>query len=197
MEGEREGRGVDVLVGLLGKDPSEILCKIAEGDPLGLQPVCMRLIRSEALIMDPARLLEAALLEVAANAGLCEVEDLHPDWLDHCVERALKRLCNQDREAVRKGKAPPIEDGGYDFVSDAFGVKYGDGRKASVAFQDLELRARRAFFALLVDEKSIEEVIEMGLGTEETLREDVWNALRALGHVTADEVQKFLEKTRS
>jgi hypothetical protein len=184
-----------ILERLLGMDPSDILPKITEGDPLGVHTLCMRRLRERALILDPTRALERALIEIAFDASMSGPEDVHSDFLQRAVDRALSWLLTFDAEAEREsGGKPPRDTTPYHFVYDAFGATKDDARRATVAFHALPLRTRRAFFVLLVDAYPVEECLALGLWKEKELQMDIWVCMQALGHVTVEETEEYWRK---
>ena len=187
-----------LLERLVGKEPEEILPRIHDGDPLGIHVLVMRRLREQGFILDPIRSFERALREVAFDVALAGAEHLHPDFLQTSVDRALAWLVNFDAEAERNSNGrPPFDNEPYEFVFRAFGARREGARLATVEFHKLPHRARLAFFALLVDEYTVEECLDLGMWDRHTLRRDCWEALRALGHLTPEEVEDaFKEKKK-
>lgn len=184
---------------LVGCEPEEILPKISQGDPLGLQVVCMRRVRERALIFDPQRAFDKSLIEAAIELSLCTDElELSNDWMQGSVDRALSRLLNDDMlaEQAEPGKEPR-DVSPYRFVHDAFTTPLEVCRRATVEFHALPLRARLAFFYLLIDNMQVEDVLELGHWPDpEDLRLDIWEVMRTLAHVSREEVEAFRNRER-
>ena len=115
---------------LLGQEAEEILPRISEGDPLGVHVVCMRRLREQALVIDPDRAFQRALLEIAVDLSMAGEGDLSPLWMQNSVDRSLARLRRNDQEAER-AQAPLLDEGLYAYVHEAFGIPPG-GQSARV-----------------------------------------------------------------
>ena len=193
---EREGL---LLAAFLGRDTSEILSRLAEGDPLHLGRRATEAIRRGGYLIDPQRLFEELLIEVAAELSLEDSPEAvaTPDaWLALRVERALGRLRSRDAEWVRSGgprpDAPDQTDPG-EFVVRAFGVDPDRAAEAAVHFGYLPERTRRRFFALLVDSWSLARTAEWFGGDARAIADDVWQALHLLGLATEAEREEMLD----
>ncbi|HED65444.1 MAG TPA: hypothetical protein ENJ09_07800 [Planctomycetes bacterium] len=186
--------GIGILERFMGADPDEILPKLVTGDPLHLQESCARFLKRECLIMDPQRLYEQALVEVAADASLCTIDDLHPDWVDDSIRRACQRTLHRDALEQERGENAPPEARRFEFLYQAYCVPGGYGRLASVTFNALPFETRRTFFALFIDDLLPDEAVARGVGSYESMRYDVWDCLSALQIVTEEAKEECLRK---
>ena len=186
--------GIGILERFMGEEPEVILPKLIHGDPLHLESACALYLRREFLLMDPQRLFEEAVVEVAADAALCTFEDLHPDWLDASIRRSCQRIMYRDAEELALGDRAPPESRRYEYMYQAFCVPADQGRRASVMFNALPLRARRTFFALFIEDLEPDEAAARGVGTYESMRYDAWDCLEALQIVTAEGKKTCLER---
>lgn len=173
----------------LGMEPEEILPKLREGDPLHIQEACALYLRREALILDPARVYEGALIEVSVDAALCSIEDIHADWLDNSIQRVVQRLLKSDREDEEFRRPELVAD--FLYVHEAFHVPPGLARVAANSFNALPFEKRRIFFILLIENRPPKECTALGFGEEATLRAAIWECLIALRFVTEEEYAEF------
>lgn len=182
---------------LAGSSPEAILAKITQGDPLRLHEMCGRRVRELSLLLDPDRLHEHSLSWIAVAATRAASGEIDSGWLTRMVDCTIERCLREDREQqhVAPG-SPPADLKHYSFIHEAFGTESGLVRSAAVAFNALEQRARRGFFALLVEGKSVEECLEEGLGPREMLRDNVLQALCALGHLNQEELEYMRRRSR-
>ncbi len=174
---------------LHGGDPEAILARIAQGDPLRLCDLVGRRIRELSLLIDSDRLHEKALAVIALAAARETEPRFGPDWVLKAVDLAIQRILREDREEERvSAGSPPEKPSHYAFIHLAFGTEPGMTRSAAIAFNDLAPIARRGFFALLVEGKSVEECLDEGLGPRDFLRMNILQSLKALGHIKSGEI---------
>jgi len=169
-------------------DPGSILACISSGDPLRLFDLGVRLVRSRYLLIDPERLHEVALAFVAHAAALEGRRDAPESWLLAVIERAIQSILVDDAEEERRLAAPnDPDDPRYQHLSMALVIDPQLARAALVRFNALPERTRHAFVSLLIDAKSVEATLIEGPWEPNELRNDVWEGLRALGHIGQDE----------
>jgi len=183
---------VSPLEALFGLEPEEILPKLREGDPLNIQEACVHILQDEASLIDPSRMFEHALIEVAFDASICTIDDLHPDWLDNSIRRALSRILTRDRREEERGIPEQPED--FEYVRALFWRGEDPCRIGSIRYHALPAWMRRAFYALLMRDMPPQEAIEKGYGTKEQLRHACWSVFVAVGVVTEKEYAEFRRK---
>ena len=128
-------------------------------------------MRDRWLLLAPARVHEQAAHCVAALAyGLSRDTDLDA-WLSERVDGAIDMLVRRDGEAVND-RAPGASLGPAVQASAAF--------EAATRFNHLPPRTRETYVRLLVENRSIAECLELGLGPLEDLRD---RALRAVNYL--------------
>lgn len=184
-----------LLQSLCGADPEEVLARIFDGDPLQLQSLVMRVLRGNGFLLDPDRCMQHSLEEIAftiSGADDADAKDLDRVWLERCVDRACDHILAADEAAERRWiLGHGAQEGSHRFLSEAFGVRWGHGRSASVAFHRLPLRTRLAFFALCVERTPAERWLAQAGGSSTELRNDVWKVFEALGFVSDLDVAEF------
>ena len=164
-----------------GKPRDALLTALTEDDPLRLAERCARYTLGEALFVDADRLANHTIARVVARARIRPRELPIDEWLHDCIERAAKELLAQDREDEREGKPVPAHvEARYSFVCRTLLIPEEDGRRACVAFNGLDPRVRQAFFALIIERRSVTECLEMGFAPADWLRDAVLDAFWAL-----------------
>lgn len=151
---------------LIGKGSArEILGRILVGDPLGLVERSRAWLDLHAYLVDSNRLAIRTLAHVAHSARHYRGKpDLHT-WIELLLERSLRELINEDREAERLDR--PIlasENAPYGFVADALGIAASSARRACVIFNGMAEYDRRVFYATSVQGKSIHRHVSEGFG---------------------------------
>lgn len=157
---------------------TELLTRLSDGDPLQLYERVVRRARDEALLIDGDRLFSETLRHIVAVNRPNRREDLDT-WFAERIGTSIRTLLNEDCRSLSNGTPVSFETP-HAFIEQAFGVDSSTTLSASVAFNKLPMRARRAFLALLVEERSVAECIESNLGTRDTLGGLARQGLRAL-----------------
>jgi hypothetical protein len=161
--------------GFAGATESEILERITADDPLWLRGRSDARMRSLAYLIwlprlelkTAARVAHAAL-EYAGDPPLAE-------WLASQVDRAIDDVLVEDREGL-------AERGDYDFVAKLWRTTPEVARRSIVAFNDLPYPARRAYWYVVVDGKSLQSCVEQGLGHRKQVEARLRRALATLVH---------------
>jgi hypothetical protein len=174
---EREEAGRSIL--LSGGKPDTIYARLSTGDSLRLHERGTQRVRQRWLLIDPERLFEHSLFRVAQAAPLLTREAPFDAWLTDRIDAAIADVLRQDQEAVLSGAASWQEEH-YAFLEEWMNLEPLEAMRASVRFNGLAEPARRAFFALLVDGKSVAACLEEGLGPPEALRENARLGVTAL-----------------
>lgn len=181
------GAEADCARFLDARTPKQLLEAFAQADPLGLFERCSRYSWDEALFLEPERLHHHAAARVAAMAPVRPPTLPLAEWLDGCIAFAARALVTQDQEDERAGN--PLADpwgARHSFICEALGRPAEDGRRACTAFNGLPSRVRRAFFALVMERKSVQECVDAGFGPREWLRSSCLRALAALHDLGED-----------
>ncbi len=171
-------------------DPATILARISNEDPLRLYELGARRVRERFLFVDLERLQELSLAFVAHAAATTRGEQADENWLVIQMDRAIDSILAEDAQEQRSKGAPnDPEDSRYRTLAITVGVQPSLGRSAVVNFNALGERARRGFFRLLIENRTVEETMAEDSWKEPSdLRHDIWDGLRALGHLLPGEV---------
>ena len=141
-------------------------------------------MRDRWLLLAPARVHEQAAHCVAALAyGLSRDADLDP-WLSERVDGAIDMLVRRDGEAVND-RAPgaslgPAVQASAAYLATLLSTDPETAFEAATRFNHLPARTRETYVRLLVENRSIAECLELGLGPLEDLRD---RALRAVNYL--------------
>lgn len=170
-------------------EPPAILARISSGDPLRLYELGARRVRERFFFVDQDRLYELVLAFVAHHAAVEKQHDPGDDWLRGIVDRAIDSILTEDAEEQRRMAAPnDPQDRRYYHLGLSVGVEPHVARSAVVNFNALPDRTRMGFFRLLIENKSVADTLAEGIWEPDELRHDIWDGLRALGHLREGEV---------
>src|SRR4051812_31993837 len=94
---------------LSGGTPREILCRIVQGDPLGLRDRVALRLHADAYLLDADRVLLRALARCARFAGRYQGRPELGSWLDEIAGQAVEEVLREDLEPdlARATVAPP------------------------------------------------------------------------------------------
>jgi DNA-directed RNA polymerase specialized sigma24 family protein len=144
---------------LMGGTPREILCRIVQGDPLELRTRVARRLRAENYLFDADRVHLRTLARCARFANRYQGRPDLDEWLDQIVGEAIDDLLREDLELARR------TDRGADEPSAAFttlakplGLDPVAMRRACAAFNRLGAADRKAFFELVIEGGSLDEL---------------------------------------
>ena len=171
------------------REQEELLGRWIAAEPrLGLASRCAERGRQRWCLIDPERLLARARRRLArlgrTPPGAEEPpggERIDPgDGILAEIDAALDELLREDAEAEARGArgAAPCE---LPFLTCFLGLPSSASRAASVRFHALPARARRAFFAMVVELRDPAQCAGQDPGAREELRTDVAACLVALG----------------
>jgi hypothetical protein len=160
--------------------PRELLARLLDGDPLGLEERARRHLEEQALLLDPERLFLRAVARAAFAGARRDGAAPSAAWLDDQVERAAADLRAEDRADERAGADTDPGEARYAFLAEALGVVPEVARRACVVFNDLPWRVRRAWWLAVVERRSLERCATEGLGTLEQVRAHLRRALLTL-----------------
>ena len=156
----------------------EVLRRIWEGDPLKIGDLCEERLDERALLIDVTRAQSRAMALVAHASARFDGQKPFALWLRERVDAALDDLMDEDGEEERAG-VPASEpwDPRFAFLSEVLGIEPGLARKACVLFNALPLSERRAFWAVVVEGKSLARHVAEGHGPPELARARVEHAI--------------------
>jgi len=179
----------------LGLPAEEVYPKISQGDPLHIQETCMRILRERATLLDPMRVRREATREVAFDLELCSIEDIHPNWLDNSVHRAIDRLLHRDREDEAARRPCARED--FHYLAEMFLLDPDVARRSSVGYHALPFWMRNAFVRMIIEDVQPDDAVAMGLGTRPELRHAIWSVFVAVGTVTQEEYEVYAKRFKT
>jgi hypothetical protein len=165
-----------------GKPAADSLSRISNGDPLKLYPLCARRIRETYFLLDPDRVFERALAEVAVGLELEAERCEAPEWLLEKIDLTVQSILEHDRADEHEGLPPDHPETHFRLFIEAFYVEPPLARLSSVRFNALDERLRMGFQKLMIDGLPLEEVLAIeGLGPPERLQLDILVGLKAIG----------------
>lgn len=166
---------------LHGSSASQILAKIAPGDPLGVAARCKARLDVRAQLIAHERAVARSLAQVAFAAVRYRGEPDLASWLDRQIDRAIDALLNDDREdEIARRPTDEPWDPRFAFVSEAWGVSPALARRACIVFNDLPSIVRQAWWALTVHGKSINRYVAEGFGPPQLVEARVKRAIVAM-----------------
>ena len=136
-----------------------------DGDPFGIEAACHTCRDELAYLVETDRYLtwSVAAFDLIRPKGLA-VEDMH-DLVQRSVAQSLVALVELDEQIHQSGWAPgPDGDVRYDYIAEGFALEPGLCLAAQVRFNELRHPVRRAFFELVLHQRSIPECLKLGLG---------------------------------
>jgi hypothetical protein len=159
-----------------------VLSRLVDGDPLEIEARCLEELREQAFLLCVSRVHLRSVARIAHAAMRYRGEPALDVWLKERVEHSIKELLEEDREEERVG-VPPSQpwDPRYAFVSEALGIEPTLARRACVAFNLLPHEVRCAYYAVVVDGKTIHRYVAEGHGPPDRARSHLKLALRTLG----------------
>lgn len=172
-----EGSHGDLFQG----SPREILERLAEDDPLEIVARTQERIARRALLLDLERVAPKALAQVAYRARTFRDGAPLDPFLGVCIRRAIEDAVREDREEERRGSIPVAPyDRRYAHLVESLGLEPAQARRACVRFNDLPLAARRSYFALCVERRSLEEWMRESDAPRREVEEHLRRAFEAL-----------------
>lgn len=181
---------------MAGRPAAEVLARITDGDMLRLFPLCAQRIRDTFYILDPERVFERALAEVAVGIEIEGERSAEPAWLLERVDRAIQSVLERDRHEEHAGIPPEQPLKHYPLFIQSCFVEPALARLASVRYNALDGRVRQGFQKLIVEAMPLELVLEMGLGPPDRLQLDILHALQAIGLLDDEGVEELRAKER-
>ncbi len=142
-----------------------------------LRSRCARRARERWLLLDADRLVSRCAPRIAVAEPWPGAEDA---WIEARIDEAALELLEEDREGGRELPGLETTASRHAQLARAFAIPPARARACAVRFHALPDRARRAFFALIVEGCSPGECLAMGWRSREELFQDVRAGLLAL-----------------
>ncbi|HEX6883244.1 MAG TPA: hypothetical protein VF530_07665 [Planctomycetota bacterium] len=193
-DAQRQADTHTLLLRMAGRPAGEVLARISDGDMLRLFPRCARRIREACYVLDPERVYERALAEVAVSLEVDGERCAEEAWLSACVDRAVQSVLERDQREEHEGVPSLQPEKHYPLFIEACQLEPGLARLASVRFNALAPRVRRGFQKLVVEGLPLAEVLALDLGPPEQLQLDILHALQAIGLVDEAGVEELRVK---
>jgi DNA-directed RNA polymerase specialized sigma24 family protein len=144
---------------LSGSSSREVLARIHPGDPLELRRLAGERLRERAWLCDADRVFVRAVARCARFAVRYRGQPELKTWLGERVDEALADLLREDLEAERAGQPPePEASAAYEDLARPLGLPPAAMRGVCVAFNQLPEAERKAFFALVIESRSLDEL---------------------------------------
>ncbi|MFT7485704.1 MAG: hypothetical protein ACI9F9_001554 [Candidatus Paceibacteria bacterium] len=134
--------------------PEEVLERLADGDPFELARRVQRHLARNRLLMDEHRVYLHCLAFVARASFHYRGTPAVGCWLDQSVQAAINSFDSQ----LGAGEPGPR----WRAMAARFRVPMVELDRACSKFQTLKLEAREAFFALVIEDRSIEQLVYPG-----------------------------------
>ena len=148
---------------LAGRQPDQILTRLLDGDPLRLRWLVAQEIRGSAYFLNADRVQLRALARIAHDVPLVG-PPADGRWIREHVAGAVGDVLVEERRAVSNLKHGVREEDSPLDVLDALAGPLGfeglDLRVACDAFNRMESGDRHAFFALVVERRSLDDAAE-------------------------------------
>lgn len=164
-----------------GRSPREILVRLLEGDPLGIEVRCEERVRERALLMNPHRLALRAFARTAHAAYSYRGMPPFRDWLQGCIDRAIDDLISEDLEEERRAIPAQLRpDESYPRVFESLGIEPELARRVCIVVNSMDDAMRHAFFAVYVRKVSVNHYVAEGNGPPQVVRALLEAALERL-----------------
>ncbi len=160
----------------------EVLARLLDGDPLEIDARCRERIVARALMLALRRVYLRAVARIAHQGPRYLGVPGLDVWLTQRIDESLDDLIAEDREEELSGVPPTSPwDPRFAFVSETLGIEPALARRACLCFNMLPDEVRRTYFAIAVERKSLHRYVAEGHGPPARVREQLDQALRALG----------------
>ncbi len=179
---------------LAGRQPDEILGRLLDGDPLRLRALVAGEVRGGAYFLNADRVQLRALARIAHDVPI-DGPPTDGAWIHEHVRGALKDVMVEERRAIagRQGEGGELPTDVLDALAGPMGFDGRDLRVACDAFNRLEPRDRHAFFALVVERRSLDDAAK----TCQMLPAELGKRARAALVATMDAVKKSLTRAEA
>lgn len=165
---------------LTGGDADAILKRLFEGDPLGVKLRVREHLRLQCYLIAFDRLFVRTIARIAHSSFRYRGKPALDEWIAVLINQSIQELMIEDREGERQDLPTRQNDIRYAFLSETLGIHPSAARRGCIRFNDLELGARKAFYALYVEGKTFNRFIAEGNGPPKRARKQMAAALEAL-----------------
>ena len=166
---------------LRGGNAREILERILDGDPLELEARCRERIERRAYLLDLGRLHLRVVARVARAAPSWNGTPSLADFIMERIEYSMQELIQEDREEELSGSpAADPHDPRFRLLVETLGIPIALARRASLAFNYLPERVRCAYFAVLVQGRTVNRYVAEGHGPPGKVKADIELALKTI-----------------
>ena len=155
---ECEGTRADWRRLLSGGPPRKLLARLVQGDPLGVRRLVGSELRASAVLLDADRVFLRALARCARHAARYQGRPTIEAWLRGQVSRAVREILREEDRALRETPNGGDEQDAHTDLARPLGLDPRATRAACDAFNRRPVSERRAFFRLLIEHASLEEV---------------------------------------
>jgi len=159
IEGARARGEVDWKRFLATGSPREVLARLVDGDPLGVRTLVAERLSGSRRLLDAERVTLRTLAGVARFACRYRGRPVFSAWLKERCDEAIVDVLQEEREAAAssvKLASDPSE--AFTLLAEPLGIDAHDARRACVALHDCTFEERDAFFALVLEARSLDEV---------------------------------------
>jgi hypothetical protein len=162
-----------------------VLARLIDDDPFEIGPRCVERLRTEALLLSLKQVHLRVVARVAYAAQRYRGTPPLTEWLDQRIVESVDEVLREEREAERGGlpaadAAEPL----YRHIANALGTEHALARRACIAFNDLPLAVRHAFFAVVIERKSISRYVAEGNGPPSQVKARLRSATDAIRAAT-------------
>jgi hypothetical protein len=170
LDGSARSSDVRTRQLLSGGTPRELLCRIVQGDPLGMRERVARLVHSSAYLLDADRAQLRSLARCARFASRGAGRADLASWLDEIVSEAIDQIVCEEAD-LELDPAGETLDAAFVALAPPLGLEPESMRRACAAFNQLPAADRRAFFALVIDGRALDDLAhESGESASEIAR---------------------------
>lgn len=181
-EERSEGRDYPGRILLKAGSPKIVLDRLLDGDPFELNARCVDRLETQAILMSPERLFLRVIARVAYAAPRYDGTPPLDIWIADRIGVSLRELLDEDIYGERVDIVPgPEDDARASYVAGALGMERYFARRACVAFNAQSHLIRRAFFGIVLHNKTVNEYASEENATTEEARSLLTKAFRVLG----------------
>lgn len=139
---------------LQGGVPREILARITEGDPLGLQPLSEGRLHAHAYLIHPDRLAFKFAVRAAFVSALERYAGDPPlaQWLDQRLEETIEAILQEDTDDELCGNGMrEDQELFYSMIAENAEVSLTMARRIHIVFNNLDFEQRLPFYRIVVE----------------------------------------------
>lgn len=175
---------------LRGGPPRQVIRRLFEGDPLGIEVRCASSMERRLVLFDMNELFTDVLARVAFDASDYVAGEPVDPWLGARIDLCINEALLKDREDERDHRpvGPPFQTR-YLLFAALFGIDPGFGRQACIVFNSAPDEERRVFWETHILKKSLKRYVAQGHGPPRQAREHLRSILRKLARVGSDDWQ--------